>query len=368
MQRDQTFDAVRTRLARARVLPGLRGAAAALLLAGTVAGIGTAAAGSGASSASTSSASLITAVTTVAPDQAAAAVLAAARTHLGQKYVYGGAGPTTWDCSGFTSVLWHTVGGVAAVPRTARLQQAWAIPVPPSQVLPGDLYFLGTPATHVGLVIGGGMVLDASASRGVVVLRPLWTASDVTFGRVPRPTAVPVIPVPTTAPPTTAVTPTTPTTTAPSAPATPTTPAPTTPVSTVPAPPTPTVAAGTAGSPTLVPAASRLVSAAEALVGAPYAVGGTGPSYDDGALVAAAWRHAGGGLLPLDRNALAARSVPVAASRLRAGDLVIYGTTNVWHVGIYVGKGMMVDASRIKGRVLLRPVFTSPDRHFGRVH
>jgi hypothetical protein len=27
-----------------------------------------------------------------------------------------------------------------------------------------------------------------------------------------------------------------------------------------------------------------------------------------------------------------------------------------------------VDASRIKGRVMLRPVFTSPDRHFGRVH
>ncbi|MDX6245655.1 MAG: hypothetical protein QOE76_3378, partial [Frankiales bacterium] len=30
--------------------------------------------------------------------------------------------------------------------------------------------------------------------------------------------------------------------------------------------------------------------------------------------------------------------------------------------------GMMVDASRIKGRVMLRPLLTSPDRRFGRVH
>jgi cell wall-associated NlpC family hydrolase len=111
-----------------------------------------------------------------------------------------------------------------------------------------------------------------------------------------------------------------------------------------------------------------MVAAAQKLVGARYAIGGTGPAYDDGALVAAAWHSAGGGLLPLDRNALAARSTPVSATRLRAGDLVIYGTTNVWHVGIYVGKGMMVDSSRIKGRVLLRPLLTSPDRRFGRVH
>ena len=82
-------------------------------------------------------AGLITTVTTVAPDAAAAAVIAAARTHLGDKYVYGDEGPTTWDCSGFTSTLWSTVGKVSTIPRTAHLQQAWATPVPASQVLPG---------------------------------------------------------------------------------------------------------------------------------------------------------------------------------------------------------------------------------------
>jgi cell wall-associated NlpC family hydrolase len=363
MRQHQAEQAVRTRFARVCALPGLRAVAGALALATAVTGIGTAAAGG-----SGAKPGLITAVTTVAPDQAAAAVIAGARTHLGQKYVYGGDGPTTWDCSGLTANLWRTAGGVASIPRTARLQQAWATPVPAAQVLPGDLYFLGTPATHVGVVVGAGMVIDASASRGLVVLRALWT-TDVTFGRVPRPTAVPVIAPPTTAPATTApatTAPATPVSTAPTSPVTPTVTTP--PATTPPVPPAPTVAAGSPVAPSLAPPAARLVAAAEKLVGAPYGIGGTGPSYDDGALVAAAWQHAGGGLLPLDRNALAARAKPVAAGSLRAGDLVIYGTTAVWHVGIYVGKGMMVDASRIKGRVMLRPVFTSPDRHFGRVH
>jgi cell wall-associated NlpC family hydrolase len=366
---DHADQAARTRFARFRALPGLRAAAGALALATAVTGISTAAAGSS----TATKPGLITNVTTVPPDQPATAVLAAARAHLGDKYVYGGTGPTTWDCSGFTSLLWRTSGGVTAIPRTARLQQAWATPVPASQVLPGDLYFLGTPATHVGIVVGGGMVIDASSARGTVVLRALWTATGVTFGRVPRPTAVPVTPAPATAVPATGTAPVAPaTTTTPpvTTPVTPAAPAPTIPATTIPATaaPAPTIAAGSAAAPSLAPPASRLVAAAERLVGAPYGIGGTGPSYDDGALVAAAWKHAGGGLLPLDRNALAARTRPVAAGKLIAGDLVIYGTSNVWHVGIYVGKGMMVDASRIKGRVMLRPLLTSPDRRFGRVH
>ena len=250
--------AVRTRLTRVCALPGLRAAAAALALVTVVTGIGTAAAGG-----SGGTPGLITTVTTVAPDQAAAAVIAAARTHLGQKYVFGGTGPTIWDCSGLTSFLWRTAGGVAAIPRTARLQQAWATPVPASQVLPGDLYFLGTPATHVGIVLGAGMVLDASASHGKVVERALWTATDITFGRVPRAGAVPV-----TAPPA----------------GQPTTPAPTTTPITTPTAPTPpvvtsppSVAAGKPIAPTLAPSASGFVAAAKALVGAPYSVGGTGP-------------------------------------------------------------------------------------------
>jgi cell wall-associated NlpC family hydrolase len=340
-------------------LPAVRAVAGALAVVTVVTGVGTAAAGG-----SSAKPGLITNVTTVAPDQAAAAVLAAARKHLGEKYVYGGSGPTTWDCSGFTSTLWRTIAGVTSIPRTARQQQAWATPVPASQVLPGDLYFLGTPATHVGLVVGGGMVLDASASHGTVVLRQLWTSTGITFGRVPRSGAVPVSTAPT-APitPTTPIKPITP-------PVAPTTTAPAAPTTT--APPvagTPTVAAGGAAGSFFIPAAGLLVRAAHSLVGARYAEGGVGPRYDDAALVAATWRGAGGAALPLDRNALAARARTVPDAHLRVGDVVVYGAANkVWHVGIYVGKGMMVDASKINGHVVLRPVFTSPDRRFGRLH
>lgn len=333
----------------------LRAVTAAAVAVSAVVAIGTAATGGG--SAPTG---LITSVTTVAPDVTAAAVLAAARTHLGQKYVYGGEGPTTWDCSGLTSTLWRTLGGVADIPRTARDQQAWAIPVPAGQVLPGDLYFLGTPASHVGLVIGAGWVLDASASSGKVVLRRLWTATNITFGRVRRAGAVPVTGTPVTVPPPPPAPPAPPT----AAPAPPAPPTP--PPTTAPVPTTPVVTPRSDGSP-LGPMTGRKLSVAvRTLVGARYQAGGDGPAYDDGDLVAAAWSRAGGGLLPLDRNALAARTKAVPATKLALGDLVIYGTSLVWHVGVYVGKGTMVDSSRINGRVVLRKVFTSPDLHYGR--
>ena len=147
---------------------------------------------------------LITSVTTVAPDAAAAAVIAAARTHLGDKYVYGDAGPTTWDCSGFTSVAVEHGRRASRRSRAPRgCSRRGRRPYPPSQVLPGDLYFLGTPATHVGIVVGAGMVLDASASPARSSMRQLWATPDITSAGCPRPGAVPV----TGAPPTTAAAP-----------------------------------------------------------------------------------------------------------------------------------------------------------------
>ncbi|MGZ6792512.1 MAG: NlpC/P60 family protein, partial [Mycobacteriales bacterium] len=52
-----------------------------------------------------------------------AAVVAAAEQHVGDAYAWGGTGPHAWDCSGLTSVLWRTVGGVRTIPRVAADQQ-----------------------------------------------------------------------------------------------------------------------------------------------------------------------------------------------------------------------------------------------------
>src|SRR5689334_19808755 len=84
----------------------------------------------------------------------AAAVVAAARSHLGDRYVWGATGPRAFDCSGLTSVLWTRTGHVRRMPRTSAQQQAWAIPIPAQQARAGDLVFFGRPVTHVGLVIG----------------------------------------------------------------------------------------------------------------------------------------------------------------------------------------------------------------------
>jgi cell wall-associated NlpC family hydrolase len=48
--------------------------------------------------------------------------------------------------------------------------------------------------------------------------------------------------------------------------------------------------------------------------------------------------------------------VPLAQARV--GDIVVYGPP-AEHVGLYVGNGLMVDASRKLGKVVLRPVWTS---------
>ena len=316
-------------------------------------------------------------------DDRGAAVVAAARGHLGESYTWGATGPATWDCSGFTSVLWHTVGRVPGLPRVARDQQAWTVAVPREQALLGDLVFFGEPVGHVGIVSGRSadrllLMLDASSSRGGVVERPVWTAGLVRFGRVPRADMPAVLPW--TPPPAPAPTPvpsaTVPTQTVP----VPAVPAPTVPVPTVPAPSggrgasmpgraRPTVAAAPAGGSATsgqvlvplpgLPAVQRGRSSPVAARAAHLASTVAGATrFTDTGLVRTAWRNAGGSDLPTDRAQLVARAVRVALRDARSGDLVVYGSPAV-HVGLYLGGGRMADASKVLGRVVVRPVYAS---------
>lgn len=278
------------------------------------------------------------------PVDPAAAVVAAARTHLGDAYAWGGTGPHTWDCSGLVYALWRQVGGVAGVPRVARDQQAWAVPLPEQQVLPGDLVFFGRPATHVGIVTSRTastvVMIDAGTSREAVVERPVWTTEPVGYGRVPRPTMP-------------AVTPWTGPVVAPAAPVA----APVPPRR--PARPVPSSRLSTPGQPTLPALTQKLPSSRTALAAAALARKALGARYaGDAAFVARVWRQAGGKALPTSKSALARLGVPVALADARIGDLVLYGAPES-HVGIYVGGGLMVDASRALGKVVLRPVWAS---------
>jgi cell wall-associated NlpC family hydrolase len=258
-------------------------------------------------------------------------VVAAAEQHLKEPYAWGAAGPDSWDCSGLTSTLWRTVGGVRAIPRVARDQQAWAVPLPAEQVLAGDLVFFGAPVTHVGLVTGRTTtrtstvvhMVDASSSQHGVVERDVWTSGTVRFGRVPRPGMPPVQPWQPPAPTTT---------------------------------PAPAPAAAPTATPTATPDPSAALGVRAVRLARSY-VGST--SLDDVALVQTAWRRAGGAVLLASRSTLPRGAREVALRDARPGDLVAYGPPAA-HVGLYAGKGRMVDASRALGMVVVREVWASP--------
>jgi cell wall-associated NlpC family hydrolase len=110
---------------------------------------------------------------------AAGGVLAIAAQYEGLMYSYGGTSPSTgFDCSGFTQYVFSKVG--ISLPRTAEQQRNATTRV--SNPQPGDLVFFGSPAYHVGIYAGNGMMWDSPRSGKAVALRSIWS-SNVTYGR-----------------------------------------------------------------------------------------------------------------------------------------------------------------------------------------
>jgi cell wall-associated NlpC family hydrolase len=110
---------------------------------------------------------------------AAGGVLAIAAQYEGLMYQYGGTSPSTgFDCSGFTQYVFGRVG--ISLPRTAEEQRQAVTPV--SNPQPGDLVFFGSPAYHVGIYAGNGMMWDSPRSGEAVGKRAIFS-SNVTYGR-----------------------------------------------------------------------------------------------------------------------------------------------------------------------------------------
>lgn len=120
-----------------------------------------------------------------APNGGAAAAIAAAQSVMGTPYRYGGTNPSTgFDCSGLTSWAWARAG--VSIPRTSRAQFAGTQRVPIDQIQPGDLVFFGSPIHHVGLYIGGGMMVHSPHTGDVVKVSPIFRGfgAPVGAGRV----------------------------------------------------------------------------------------------------------------------------------------------------------------------------------------
>ncbi len=108
-------------------------------------------------------------------------VVGVAQRYLGAPYVYGADGPNSFDCSGFTMFVYNQVG--VGLPHNAAMQQSVCEPVGRSDLQPGDLVFFGSPAHHVGLYIGGGMMIHAPHTGDVVRIAPAFRSGYSGAGR-----------------------------------------------------------------------------------------------------------------------------------------------------------------------------------------
>jgi cell wall-associated NlpC family hydrolase len=103
-----------------------------------------------------------------APSGGAAAAVAAAQAELGKPYVWGGAGPDSFDCSGLTMWAWRAGGVSLAHGATAQYYETAHVPLGAAE--PGDLIFYGNPSYvyHVGIYVGGGQMIEAEHTGTVV--------------------------------------------------------------------------------------------------------------------------------------------------------------------------------------------------------
>jgi cell wall-associated NlpC family hydrolase len=104
--------------------------------------------------------------TVTAPTWAAKVAVWTALGQRGDPYVYGGSGPSSFDCSGLTSYSWRKAGEV--IPRTSRAQSTYGRKVSKSSLRAGDLVFFYSPVSHVAMYIGAGYIVHAPYSGTVV--------------------------------------------------------------------------------------------------------------------------------------------------------------------------------------------------------
>jgi peptidoglycan DL-endopeptidase CwlO len=98
----------------------------------------------------------------------ASAAVQYAMAQVGKSYVYGAAGPNSFDCSGLTMAAWATAG--VGLPHSSSAQYGSGTHISESQLQPGDLVFYYSPISHVGMYIGNGMIVNAeNPSSGIRV-------------------------------------------------------------------------------------------------------------------------------------------------------------------------------------------------------
>lgn len=125
-------------------------------------------------------------------DEQFAAMLAEAEKYLGFPYVWGGSSPSTsFDCSGFVSwVINHSGWDVGRLGAQSLFNLC--TPVSAANAKPGDLVFFtgtydsGTPVSHCGIYVGGGMMIHCGSPISYADLSSsYWQEHLYSYARLP---------------------------------------------------------------------------------------------------------------------------------------------------------------------------------------
>jgi len=103
-------------------------------------------------------------------------VVGIAMQYLGTPYLWGGASPSGFDCSGFIMYVYAKMG--VSLPHNAAAQYGYGTPVARSDLQPGDLVFFNG-LGHNGIYIGGGQFIHSPHSGDVVKISAIsgWYSS-----------------------------------------------------------------------------------------------------------------------------------------------------------------------------------------------
>ncbi|MDA8072445.1 MAG: NlpC/P60 family protein [Actinomycetota bacterium] len=118
--------------------------------------------------------------------QQAAVAVKTGLAQVGKPYVWGGAGPNDFDCSGLVMYAWEAAG--VNLPHYSVSQYDVTTHVPASDLQPGDIVFYNSPYDgalgHEALYIGGGQVVQAPMTgMNVQVTSITWAGQPVAYGQ-----------------------------------------------------------------------------------------------------------------------------------------------------------------------------------------
>ena len=108
---------------------------------------------------------------------AAATAVQAALTQVGTPYVWGGAAPGGFDCSGLVMWAFHQAG--INLPHSSQAQANGGQAVSLSDLQPGDVLTFYSDASHSGIYVGDGMMIHSSTYGQPVRVVPMNSSGPI---------------------------------------------------------------------------------------------------------------------------------------------------------------------------------------------